>query len=198
MRHLRYLVLTLMLAVLAVPLAARAAPPNAYLQGGNSFGTDAVLGTNDNFPLTLQVGGVPRVTLNPFGPVSINGDLELTTDAANIYFDSINGNRSTISYEGAEEGLVLTAEGTGTNINYPQLIVKNGGGVGIGTAWPQGTLHVYDTTKSSLYVGGLEAPDSPPSQISQGCLVMGDSDGVGVTYITANDGVLTASTTKPT
>jgi hypothetical protein len=26
---------------------------------------------------------------------------------------------------------------------------------------------------------------------------MGDDDGVGVTYVTANDGVLTASSTKP-
>lgn len=41
---------------------------------------------------------------------------------------------------------------------------------------------------STVYVG---------SSIKSGCLVMGDSDNGGVTYITANDGVLMATTTKP-
>ena len=41
---------------------------------------------------------------------------------------------------------------------------------------------------STIYVG---------SSVKSGCIAMGDSDSSGVTYITANDGVLTASTTKP-
>ena len=44
------------------------------------------------------------------------------------------------------------------------------------------------STNSTIYVG---------SSVKSGCIVMGDSDGSGVTYITANDGVLSASTTKP-
>ena len=40
----------------------------------------------------------------------------------------------------------------------------------------------------ALYLGSSSAP---------GCIIMGDSDGSGVTYLTANDGVLTASSTKP-
>ncbi|OGC49952.1 hypothetical protein A2716_00125 [candidate division WWE3 bacterium RIFCSPHIGHO2_01_FULL_40_23] len=43
-------------------------------------------------------------------------------------------------------------------------------------------------TNSTIYIG---------SSVKSGCIAMGDSDGSGVTYITANDGVLTASTTKP-
>lgn len=43
-------------------------------------------------------------------------------------------------------------------------------------------------TSSTIYVG---------SSTKTGCIVMGDSDGSGVTYVTANDGVLSASTTKP-
>jgi hypothetical protein len=35
------------------------------------------------------------------------------------------------------------------------------------------------------------------SSVKSGCIAMGDSDGSGVTYITANDGVLSASATKP-
>lgn len=41
---------------------------------------------------------------------------------------------------------------------------------------------------STIYVG---------SSVKSGCIALGDSDGNGITYITANDGVLTASTTKP-
>lgn len=44
------------------------------------------------------------------------------------------------------------------------------------------------TASSSVYIG---------SPTKSGCIVMGDSDGSGVTYITANDGVLTASSIKP-
>jgi hypothetical protein len=44
------------------------------------------------------------------------------------------------------------------------------------------------TATSTVYIG---------SATKSGCLVMGDSDGNGVTYVTANDGVLTATTTKP-
>lgn len=43
-------------------------------------------------------------------------------------------------------------------------------------------------TNSTIYVG---------SSVKSGCIALGDSDGSGVTYVTANDGVLTASTTKP-
>lgn len=41
---------------------------------------------------------------------------------------------------------------------------------------------------STIYVG---------SSTKSGCIALGDSDGSGVTYITANNGVLTASSTKP-
>ena len=44
------------------------------------------------------------------------------------------------------------------------------------------------STNSTVYVG---------SATKSGCLVMGDSDGSGVTYVTANDGVLSATTTQP-
>jgi hypothetical protein len=44
------------------------------------------------------------------------------------------------------------------------------------------------STNSTIYVG---------SSVKSGCIAMGDSDDRGITYITANDGVLTASSTKP-
>lgn len=52
-----------------------------------------------------------------------------------------------------------------------------------------GGLNKFETNaNSTIYVG---------SAVKSGCIAMGDSDGSGVTYVTANDGVLSASTTKP-
>lgn len=44
------------------------------------------------------------------------------------------------------------------------------------------------STNSTIYIG---------SPVKSGCIVMGDSDGNGLTYITAYRGVLSASTTRP-
>lgn len=44
------------------------------------------------------------------------------------------------------------------------------------------------SSNSTIYVG---------SSVKSGCIALGDSDGSGVTYITANDGVLSASSIKP-
>jgi hypothetical protein len=43
-------------------------------------------------------------------------------------------------------------------------------------------------TNSTIYVG---------SSIKSGCIALGDSDNDGITYITANNGTLSASSTKP-
>ena len=60
--------------------------------------------------------------------------------------------------------------------------------VGIGTNNPSVLLHVSQSASSTIQIGDASRT---------ACLVMGDSDGSGVTYITANNGVLSATTTKP-
>ncbi|KKS77904.1 MAG: hypothetical protein UV74_C0002G0032 [Candidatus Woesebacteria bacterium GW2011_GWB1_43_14] len=45
-----------------------------------------------------------------------------------------------------------------------------------------------NTHAKKMYLGSPSIP---------GCIIMGDSDGSGVTYLTVNDGVLSASTTAP-
>lgn len=44
------------------------------------------------------------------------------------------------------------------------------------------------STNSTIYVG---------SSVKSGCIALGDSDGSGITYVTANDGLLTASAIQP-
>jgi len=43
-------------------------PQNAFVQGGNAYGTTALLGTTDNQPLTINVNGQPAMRLVPAAP----------------------------------------------------------------------------------------------------------------------------------
>jgi hypothetical protein len=42
-----------------------------YLNGGNSFGVPATIGTNDSYGLNLRANGADRITINPAGNVGI-------------------------------------------------------------------------------------------------------------------------------
>jgi hypothetical protein len=46
---------------------------NAFVQGGNSFGTTALLGTNDANSLAFETNGSTRMTINSGGQVGIGG-----------------------------------------------------------------------------------------------------------------------------
>lgn len=59
--------------------------------------------------------------------------------------------------------------------------------LGVNQTW-SGLNKFEASTNSTIYVG---------SSVKSGCIALGDSDGSGITYITANNGVLTSSTTKP-
>ncbi len=69
----------------------------------------------------------------------------------------------------------------GTSTNY------FGGNVGIGTSTPASKLQVFNTSTSTISIDSNSATQGS-------CLEMKDSDGVGYTYVTANNGVLSAST----
>ncbi|MEO8105504.1 MAG: hypothetical protein ABI602_04175, partial [Candidatus Saccharibacteria bacterium] len=60
-----------------------AALATAFVQSGNSFGSTASLGTNDNFALVLQTNGVERLRVNAAGGISVTGDLSATTLGGN-------------------------------------------------------------------------------------------------------------------
>ena len=52
---------------------------NAFVQGGNSFGTTALLGTNDNQNLQLETSGSVRMTISSSGNVGIGTTTPSTT-----------------------------------------------------------------------------------------------------------------------
>jgi hypothetical protein len=61
---------------------------NAFVQGGNSFGTGALLGTNDNQSLSLETSGSVRMFISSSGLIGIN------KTSSNATFD-VNGNTLT-------------------------------------------------------------------------------------------------------
>lgn len=68
------------------------------------------------------------------------------------------------------------------------LLINSKLGVGSSTVAPLGNFQVLVAASTTAYIG---------SATFSGCLVLGDSDKGGLTYITALNGVLTATTTKP-
>jgi hypothetical protein len=62
------------------------------------------------------------------------------------------------------------------------------GNVGIGTTTPAYFLQVLEPASSTIAIGDAT---------HTGCIVMGDSDGAGVSYLYTLDGVLYATSTKP-
>ena len=80
---------------------------------------------------------------------------------------------------------------TGTNAAAPteQMIIDSAGNVSIGKETSAtGDLDIYDTASTTVYIGDVT---------HSGCLVMGDTDGGGLTYITVLNGVMSATDTKP-
>jgi hypothetical protein len=122
---------------------------------------------------------------------------ELAGAPGSIHFMNESDESSvTLAYDAAagEPGFNLTMSG-GLQ-SYLHLHRANGY-FGINTEVPLASFHVVDdiSNKSTLRVGAGDP--SRHGNSTPGCFVLGDSDGDGVTYITANDGVLSATTTKP-
>ncbi len=206
------------MGILLLPATAQAV---SFDQGGNSFGTDATLGTNDAYSLIFETDGTERLRVDEAGNIGINTDSPaalvhikdgefLFESSYDFMLKAPNGESGpgNIRYLDHNGNPVMVMEyGMGT---YPGFIAAldtgdgiyisdTNGNVAIGRATsnpvPEGDLQVTsDNANSTLYVGASE--NSNMGQMP-GCFVLGDSDGVGVTYITADDGVLSATDTKP-
>ncbi|MBI5732956.1 hypothetical protein HY967_03285 [Candidatus Jorgensenbacteria bacterium] len=125
------------------------------------------------FPsIELQTSGRIRIRSQSGVPGENSVDL-LTRDGVNIATDGWNATLRTNN---------LTAHRT---FDFPD---NSGTFVLAGTAVSFSDLKVDDTTSSTVTIG---------TSIKPGCLAVGDSDGSGVTYLTVNNGALSASAVKP-
>ena len=134
---------------------------NAFIQNGNSFGTTALLGTNDNQPLALETNGTTRMFISSSGNIGI-GTTTPTALGTNITTLDIKGSsgggiRSGVS-GGSESTFYTIAAGgyLGTISNIPLNLQTNNsvkatilanGNVGINTSAPDTKLHIEDVTK---------------------------------------------------
>ncbi len=123
---------------------------NAFIQNGNSFGTTALLGTNDNQSLALETSGSVRMFISSSGDVgigTITPSDKLSISAGNILID--NGRRlkwvDGSFIEGAGASSIMTFRSLG-NYHF------NGGNVGIGTSTPNAKL---DVSGSAIITGSL-------------------------------------------
>jgi hypothetical protein len=92
-------------SLLAVPESIN----SAFVLGGNSFGANAVLGTNDNYALTLETNGTAALVINNSQNITINQGLTVSGSS------TLNG------------GVVLgDASGDTLTINSSALSVPNG------------------------------------------------------------------------
>jgi hypothetical protein len=141
---------------------------NAFIQNGNSFGAQAVLGTNDAQNLAFETNGTVRMTITGSdGNVGINtttpayrldvvGNVRLTNSAAQLIID--NATHSELNY-GASN--YFRANGGSATIVGPIISLFNGASevlrvtgsnVGIGTITPSAKL---DVNGNAIITGSL-------------------------------------------
>jgi fibronectin-binding autotransporter adhesin len=121
---------------------------NAFIQGGNSFGATAVLGTNDTQDLTFETNGSARITINgSSGHVGIG-----TTLPGSFRLDIIDNTSD-----------IVRARVKNTNATGSVLLVLNPEGAGAGSL---GDAAIFYDVNSTAWVAGVDKSDSSKYKIA--------------------------------
>ena len=145
---------------------------NAFVQNGNSFGTTALLGTNDNQPLALETSGSTRMfisssgnvgigTTAPSAKLTVQSNVNTTGYAApganngHVKFNPVNQGPGDIFMEIGATNSPVAGYWLQTFLQYSgtaggnMLLQPNGGNVGIGTTNPGFKLDVSGDLRST-------------------------------------------------
>ena len=140
-----------------------------YKQGGNSFGTTAILGTNDNQALILETNNSEKVRVTSDGNVGIgtsgaaykldvSGDLNI----ANSNWLKFSGNNTI--YSNPSVGFFIQQPDASTSTIFRNsagsslMAVASNGNVGIGTTSPSRKLDVSGSAIRSFITAGSTEP----------------------------------------
>jgi hypothetical protein len=138
---------------------------NAFVQGGNSFGATATIGTNDAQSLVLESNGTARVTLDSSGNTNIATGYQFSS-AGTLNWGTSGYSIGQLSWDsagGANNYAAVYSQGIynlriGTTL-YPTAIfvTASSGNVGIGTTSPVSStnyrsLSISGTNGSELYM----------------------------------------------
>lgn len=129
-----------------------------FSQGGNSFGTAADLGTNDNYALNFRANSSTALTILPSGDVGIG----TTTPADKLDVNGgvrVVGNLEIGNFQPASSGNLQLFQGIGyygiqSYNNWPLAINPLGNNVGIGTTTPQTKLSVVLSGSQYVNISG--------------------------------------------
>ena len=139
------------------------ASTNAFVQGGNSFGTTALLGTNDNQDLQFETSGSVRMTISSSGNVGIgtitptntlnvNGTTFLQGGQTTVRGSGATSTTTALRVENSAATARLTILDDGTSaFNTSHLYISSSGNVGIGTTTPTTRLHISGASNSGLF-----------------------------------------------
>jgi hypothetical protein len=118
---------------------------NAFIQNGNSFGTQALLGTNDAQNLAFETNGIVRMTVSSSGNVGIG----TTTPSASLHISgSTSGAEFSLLVQNTSAQTLISVQNDRTvNINATNA---TNGNTNIGTT--NGTIN-FNTGYNNTFVG---------------------------------------------
>jgi fibronectin-binding autotransporter adhesin len=120
-------------------------PSSAFVQGGNTFGATAIIGTGDAQSFEIITNGVPRIIVTDSGEVSFSGDM--TVDGLAVFDGNVEMNGDVTIGGSAGDALTIISSNVtasnGLNINSGLLVIDAlNGRIGINNASPDGLLRV--------------------------------------------------------
>ncbi len=171
-------------------------------------------------------GNIGIATTTPSQKLTVSGNELLLSNGALFFNNGVNANAVHIWNVGASGNALSIGSGTTANLASSKLYIDTNGNLAIASTTAAAKLDVHGTVwlrgvlngTSGLYVdasGNVGIGTSTPAYVLQvaktasstiaigsngfsGCLTMGNSDGsAGLNYITALNGVLSATTTRP-